>query len=182
MERRILARLIKTGKPAAAVKAIDQRLRRLWVSALQSRLFNDVVARRLRSNTLDRLLDGELAWKHDNGAVFHVEAAEAEQPRCDAFEISPSGPLIGYRMTLPTAAALAVEQEVFGAAGLTPEDFRRDGGTKIKGARRPLRVRPEDVSLEAGVDEHGPHITAAFALPAGSFATVFMRELMKSAE
>ena len=46
MERRVLARLIKTRKPNAAVRAIDEKLRRLWVSALQSKLFNDVLARR----------------------------------------------------------------------------------------------------------------------------------------
>jgi tRNA(Glu) U13 pseudouridine synthase TruD len=32
------------------------------------------------------------------------------------------------------------------------------------------------------VDEFGPHVTVAFTLPAGSFATVFLRELMKSDE
>src|SRR4051812_26156024 len=41
LERRVLARLIKTGKPGQAVRAVDEKLRRLWVSALQSRLFNE---------------------------------------------------------------------------------------------------------------------------------------------
>ncbi|MEA2736159.1 MAG: tRNA pseudouridine13 synthase, partial [Humisphaera sp.] len=47
MERRILARLMKTHRPSAAVRAVDEKIRRLWVSALQSRVFNDVVARRI---------------------------------------------------------------------------------------------------------------------------------------
>jgi len=51
---------------------------------------------------------------------------------------------------------------------------------KVKGARRPLRVRPTDTSLAAGVDEHGAHITVAFTLPPGSFATVLLGELMKT--
>src|SRR6266480_3757053 len=59
LERRILARLMKTGKPGLAVKAVDEKLRRLWVSALQSRLFNEVVAKRIES--LDKLIDGDLA-------------------------------------------------------------------------------------------------------------------------
>ena len=66
------------------------------------------------------------------------------------------------------------------ASGLTPESFRVAGKHKVKGARRPLRVRPEDVQLEAGVDDHGAFITIAFTLPAGSFATVLVRELTKS--
>ncbi len=177
MERRVLARLMKTHRPSAAVHAIDDRLRRLWVSALQSRLFNDVVARRIES--LDVLHDGDLAYKHDNGACFSVESAAAEQPRCDAFEISPTGPLVGYRMTFPTGESLAVEQEVLAAHGLKAADFRRSGELRVKGARRPLRALPTDVNLESGVDEHGGFITVAFTLPAGSFATVILRELMK---
>jgi tRNA pseudouridine13 synthase len=181
MERRVLARLMKTGKPSAAVRAIDEKLRRLWVSALQSRLFNDVVARRVTGGTIDKLLDGDLAWKHDSGGVFRVEEGHAavEQPRCDAFEISPSGPLIGYRMTLPAGEPLRMEQDVFAAAGLEGADFRGHAIGKVKGARRPVRVRPEDVDLSGGVDDHGGYIAVAFTLPPGSFATVLLEELMK---
>ncbi|MDB5294704.1 MAG: truD [Phycisphaerales bacterium] len=178
MERRVLARFIKTGRADAAVRTIDDRIRRLWVSALQSRLFNEVLA--ARAGTIDKLVDGDLAWKHDSGAVFAVTDAAAEQPRCDAFEVSPSGPLVGYRMTMPAGEALRAEEESFAARGLKPDDFRRTGDLKVKGARRPLRVKPTDCKLEAGVDGFGPYVTAAFTLPPGSFATVLMRELMKN--
>src|ERR1019366_3123767 len=66
MERRVLARLIKTHRPAAAIHPIDDKLPRLWVSAPQSRVFNDVLSQRIQ--TIDKLMDGELAYKHDNGA------------------------------------------------------------------------------------------------------------------
>jgi tRNA pseudouridine13 synthase len=178
LERRILARLMKTGKPGLAVRAIDEKLRRLWVSALQSRLFNEVVSQRV--DVLDKLIDGDLAYKHENGACFLVESAVTEQPRADAFEISPTGPLVGYRMTLPQGEALKTEEAIFKSHGLTPGHFRQEGRDRAKGARRPLRVRPADTQLAAGVDEHGPHITVAFTLPAGSYATVLLRELMKN--
>jgi tRNA pseudouridine13 synthase len=180
LERRILARLIKTQRPGAAVRAVDERLRRLWVSALQSELFNQVVARRIQS--LDTLQDGDLAMKHDSGGVFAVEQAAIEQPRCTAGEISPTGPLVGFRMTLPAGEPLRIEQSVFVEHGIAPADFRVAGRHKIKGARRALRVIPRDVELSGGGDEHGPYITVAFTLPAGSFATVLMRELMRSGE
>jgi tRNA pseudouridine13 synthase len=178
MERRVLARLMKTHRPGAAVHAIDENVRRLWVSALQSRVFNDVVARRIEE--VDRIFQGDWAYKHENGACFQVENAEVEQPRADAWEISPTGPLVGYRMSLPTGKPLEMEQAAFGEVGLAPEDFRKSGRDKVKGARRPLRVKPTDIQLEAGVDDHGGHITVAFTLSAGSYATVFLRELMKS--
>lgn len=180
MERRVLARLIKTKKPGSAVRAIDEKLRRLWVSALQSRLFNEVLSQRLAA--MDQLMDGDLAYKHDNGACFRVEQAATEQARCDAFEISPSGPLLGYRMSVPGGVPLEIEQAVFGAAGLTAGEFKHADRDRVKGARRPLRVKPENIELAGGVDEHGAHITVAFTLPAGSFATILLRELMKSVE
>jgi tRNA pseudouridine13 synthase len=178
LERRVLARLNKTQKPGAAIHAIDEKLLRLWVSALQSAVFNDVLAKRIDS--YDRVMLGDMAWKHANGACFLVENVEAEQPRCQAFEISPTGPLIGYRVTLPQAEPLAIEQEVLSQYALKPEDFHVESRLKAKGARRPLRILPEDFDLAGGVDDFGPHITVAFNLPAGSFATVLLRELMKS--
>jgi tRNA pseudouridine13 synthase len=177
MERAVLARLVKTGQPAAAVRSVDQKIRKLWVSALQSRLFNEVVAARIDSPS--RVMGGDLAYKHENGACFRVENAETEQSRADAFEISPTGPLLGFRMTLPAGEPLGIEEAVFSAAGLSPGEFRSPHLGKVRGARRPLRVRPEELELAAGVDEFGPHVTVAFTLPAGSFATVLVRELTK---
>ena len=180
LERRILSRFMKTRKPGAAAKAIDERLRRLWVSALQSEMFNEVLARRVSGGTMDRVLRGDFAVKHENNAGFIVEDESAEQARAEMFEISPTGPLVGYRMTLPQGEPLAIEEEVFATHNMTREDFKREGHHRVKGSRRPLRVRPEDVELAGGVDEHGPFISVAFTLPAGSFATVLLRELMKS--
>lgn len=180
MERRVLARFIKTGSAHKAQMLIEPKLRRLWMSALQSRVFNDVVTARLGS--LSKLLPGDLAMIHDRGACFTVEDAAKEQSRADAFEISATGPLPGYRMSLPAGEALAIEQAVFDRFAITLEDFRKPSHDKAKGDRRPIRVRPTDTKLAAGMDEHGAHITVVFTLPAGSFATVLMRELMKSNE
>jgi tRNA pseudouridine13 synthase len=170
MERRILARFAKERRPGAAVRMIDEKLRRLWVSALQSKMFNEVVARRIDS--LDRLIDGDLAYKHENGACFRVESAATEQPRADTFEISPTGPLVGYRMTTPEGEPLRVEQEVLAASGLTPEAFRQAGEAQGEGraptaarsaagyaargrGRRPRRVHHRGVHLAGGVLRDG---------------------------
>jgi len=178
MERRVLARLIKTRKVGSAVLSIDEKLRRLWVTALQSRLFNEVLSKRLAQ--IDQVMDGDWAIKHENGACFPVTDAMVEQPRVTAFEISPTGPLAGYRMSLPTGEPLNIEQAVFSGSHLSLENFRVPGRLKVKGARRALRVQPKNVELAAGVDEHGAHITIAFTLPPGSFATVLLREVMKN--
>ena len=182
LERRLLHQVIKTGKASGAGRALDEHLRRLFVSALQSRVFNEILAERVTAGTYSTLTPGEWAYKHDNGACFHVEDLATESPRTGTWEVSPSGPLIGFRVSLSTLDAGEMEQRVFARHALTPEMFKVPGHHRVKGARRPLRVQPEDVEYSAGVDEHGGYITVAFTLPAGAFATVVMRELMKNDE
>jgi tRNA pseudouridine13 synthase len=178
LERRLLHRVIKTGKASGAGRALDDHLRRLFTSALQSRVFNEILAHRIA--TYDQLIEGDWAYKHENGACFHVEDLAAEQPRCATWEISPTGPLIGFRVSLADNAAGEIEQAVLTEHKLTPEMFKVPGHHRVKGARRPLRVRPEDLKYESGVDEHGGYITLAFTLPPGAFATVLLREIMKT--
>jgi tRNA(Glu) U13 pseudouridine synthase TruD len=48
------------------------------------------------------------------------------------------------------------------------------------GARRPLRVPVANTSIGSGVDEHGGYVRVQFELPAGSYATVLIDELLKS--
>ena len=81
---------------------------------------------------------------------------------------------------LPSGKPFEIEQAVFSESHLTPADFKRTGQLRVKGTRRPLRVKPQDLQVAGGVDEHGAHVTVAFTLPAGSFATVLLRELMKA--
>lgn len=178
VERRICRTLAKTGSKARAFRAIDKQLKRFYVSAYQSRLFNRVVAARMDS--LDRIRMGDLAYLHEKGAVFAVEDVEAEQPRCDAFEISPSGPLFGYRMTQPTGRPGEIEAAVLAEEGIALEDFRSPGAQRVKGARRPLRVPLREASVDTGEDEHGAFIELLFFLPAGSYALTVIREICRS--
>ena len=153
-------------------------MRRFFVSAFQSQLFNEVLAERIA--TIDQVMIGDLARKEDTHGVFAVEAAQIDQPRAAAFEISPTGPLVGYRSTLAAHMPGEIEQSAMTAHGITQEDFRRTGSLKVKGARRSLRARIESPELSAGSDKFGSYIEAIFALPSGCYATVVLREIMKN--
>ncbi len=177
-ERRALSAYRKRGRGGAAVAAIDRRMRRLYVSAFQSAIFNAVLARRL--DAIDRVQAGDLARKTDTGGVFLVEDAAAEQPRAEAFAISPTGPLPGGRSRLAEGAPGEIERAALAAAGVALDDFRRAGTLKVKGARRALRFRLEAPALSAGSDERGEFIEVAFAAPPGCYATVALREIMKT--
>jgi tRNA pseudouridine13 synthase len=178
-ERRALAAMGKKGNAKRASFAVDLELKKLMVSALQSFLFNRVLERRLKK--MGVVMPGDFCFKHENGASFLVgetiEEAQKEQPRADAHEISPTGPLFGFRMSEAKAVAGQMEAEVLAEFKLKPEDF--GGAMGAPGGRRPLRLFAEDLSVEAGSDENGMFLEFEFLLPSGSYATVLLGEVMK---
>lgn len=157
----ILARRRKTG-----------RWRRdLLVSALQSFLFNELLARRIEEGALGRVASGDLLQKSDTGGIFLCEDPDADQKRCDAFEVSPTGPLPGKKMVHPSGAAAEAEEAVLAELGLSDGLFAGETG-----ARRSYRVRLEG----AGVAEESGGLRIVFALPPGSYATSVVREIAAS--
>lgn len=175
-ERKMLRTLERNhGNRRRAFAAVDRSARNFFVAAYQSQLFNRAVAFRMPLG-LHCLCDGDLAWIHASGSVFRVEEAAREQPRADAFEISPTGPLFGYRMTEPGGPAGQRETEILATEGLAPEVFR-GGSLRVKGGRRPLRFQPEGPQVALGADDAGPYLELRFALPRGCYATALLREL-----
>lgn len=176
---RVCRALIKTnGDARKAWRAIDHSMRKLYVFAVQSALFNRILATRI--DAIDRLENGDIAWKHRNGACFQVENAAVEQSRCAAFEISPTGPLFGRRMTEPDGRPGQIEEEALAQSGLKREQLRAIDGSKLDGARRPLRVPLADPVVTTGGDDRGPYLQLSFALPPGAYATGVTREICKT--
>ena len=111
------------GSLEKVVTSIPHRLRKLYLSAYQASLFNAILEKRLPN--LGKLLDGDIAVKHINGAPFLVENATVEQPRADAFEISPSGPIFGYKMRQPAGAVQTLELSLLAEEGVKPAVFAK---------------------------------------------------------
>ena len=84
-------------------------------------------------------------------------------------------------MTPADGGPAEIEAEALASAGIVLEQFA-PYKRHARGARRPLRARLRNVEVEAGTDEHGGFIRVAFDLPRGMYATVAMREVMKSDE
>jgi tRNA pseudouridine13 synthase len=165
------------GNHRRAYNAVDNRLRKLFVNAFQSFLFNRVLAERIQE--IDRVRQGDLAYKHDHGAVFLVEDEAIEAPRATAFEISPSGPIFGFKMTPAQGEPGRMEQAILEAEQVNLESFRAIQAMKLPGARRPLRFRPQELEVDGSIDEHGAYIELCFVLPPGCYATTLLREICK---
>lgn len=185
-EQSALRGLIRGWNADGVVRAIDGAQRSFFVSAFQSAVFNTVLDRRVAEGTLATLRTGDLAFKHDNRAVFAVDDAVLADPttaeRLSRFEISPSGPMWGGSMLRAKGVTDKQEVAALEGAGVTVDDLKRfDERARVAmdGQRRPLRVPVIDPDVEGGMDEHGQYVRCAFELPRGSFATVVLREVIK---
>jgi tRNA pseudouridine13 synthase len=152
------------------------RTQRIWfLNAYQSHIFNKLLA--VRIHRLDRVLVGDWAMKHVNGACFQVEDADIEQRRADRFEISPTGLLFGSRASWASGEPGDIERAIVAELNETPKSLQHAAAEcGFRGERRPLRVRMEELewSLESST------LTLAFELPPGAYATSVLRELMKN--
>ncbi len=148
---------------------VNRWKRDLLVSALQSRVFNEVLASRVEEGTLGRALQGDVLRREDSGGLFVCEDAAVDSARVEAFEVSPTGPMHGGKMVRPAGAVEAAEGSVLAAFGLEEALFRRETGS-----RRPLRVPLRGWAVEPADDG----CWVCFTCPAGAFATSVMREVI----
>jgi tRNA pseudouridine13 synthase len=186
-ERSVLRSLSGGASPREAVTRLPRVQLRFWISAFQAAIFNGLLGERLRDRTHHRLLVGDVAMKHANGAQFDVDEQVAEDPdtlrRLASIEISPSGPIWGPRTKPARGAVGRREAAALAATGVTAEavgEVADELGVSAAGDRRPYRVPVRLPGIEGGADEHGTYLRASFELPRGSFATMVMREILKS--
>lgn len=146
-----------------------QRLKRFFVSALQSLLFNYLLDKRIQDGVFADLVLGDWAKKHDTGGVFEV-LDEAEGERAKRLEVSATLPLYGKKVKLSGLAAGEREQVGLDYYGLRWTDF-----TSRRGDRRLTRFPLSEAELIPEDDGY----SLSFFLPKGAFATSLLREVMK---
>lgn len=155
---------------------VERFLRKLLLSAYQSSLFNRLLEGRLEAGTFGRTLLGDVLKKHGSGGEFVCEAPLVDQARADARELSATGPMFGPEMTAPRGQPAEAEAALLESEGLSLEAFAAGRGETM-GARRFYRVfLGEPAFLVQGAD-----VTLGFTLPAGSYATAVLGELLKPA-
>ncbi len=155
---------------------IDRKLRGLLISAARSQLFNAVLAARIEQANWDLPLPGgymNLAGSRSGFTIQEVD--DVIQRRCREMDIHPSGPLWGRGRSLVSGEALALEQLV-----LEPYADLRHGleHVGLEQERRPLRIIVGDLKWRFPDSDS---LLLEFSLPAGSYATVLLRELLSVA-
>jgi tRNA pseudouridine13 synthase len=148
------------------------------VSALQSQLFNEIVARRIAEGQLTTVLDGDVLQRVAGSGPFISEQPEVDQQRLASGEVVITGPICGPRMPRPRvrSPARVLEDLVLEAFDVDPEAFTKFGRL-ARGGRRPLTVPVSERDVATLPDGA---LRLRFTLPSGSYATVLLREVTKT--
>ena len=167
--------LLRSQRTAGRGLGINPFLRKLALSAAQSALFNHYLDRRRADGLLRQVLAGDVMARWPAGGMFTTDDAAREQARFDARELVHAGPIFGRKTFAAAAEAAAREADVLDDAGLSAAAFQ-GFGKLLLGTRRHNLVYIADLS--AAPEEEG--VRLLFTLPAGSYATVLLREIMKN--
>ncbi|MFT6364457.1 MAG: tRNA pseudouridine13 synthase [Planctomycetota bacterium] len=161
-----------------AVESLDRRDVAFYMSAFQSRLFNQVLERRIEH--FDELWLGDLALRLPGARkAFLVEDLAVEQPRAAAGEITASGPLFGPEMPTCEGRAAQIEEEVLVANGWSQGDLQAPRFRLSPGGRRPLRIPLMNLEVSHTTNGSEATVELAFQLPKGCFATAVLAEIQK---
>lgn len=157
----------------------DGKLKRLLISALQARVFNEVLEARVVSGNAHRALEGDVMQVVASGGLFYCTDAQADQLRIEAGEICPTGPMPGPKMKLPQGKVLELEKDVERSVVGPGFDWSR-AGNLAEGTRRALWLAVAALSARRG-EEPGA-IAVEFVLPKGAYATTVLSEVFDTSE
>lgn len=150
----------------------DRHQRGIYLSAARSWLFNAVLAERVRRQTWQTALRGEVCILAGSNSFFVSESVdETIRQRLRDHDIHLSGPLWGEGEPPTREEVQALETQI---AAREPDLVQGLAAAGLRQERRALRVIPSDLEAEA-VDASSWRLS--FCLPAGCYATAVLREL-----
>jgi tRNA pseudouridine13 synthase len=151
-----------------------RHLRGLYLSALRSFLFNQVLAARVADGSWERWLPGDVLQLDGRRAWFPADAEDATlTARVQALEIHPTGPLWGRGTPATQADVLRLETGCLVPFAEIREGLERAG---LEQDRRALRVAVRELHWAWEADGR---LSLEFTLPTGSYATALLRELVR---
>ncbi len=205
-ERAMLNELVKKGEPdesdyIAAFKALPVNLQKLFIHAYQAYLFNLVLSRRMELQLpFNEAMVGDIVcYRNERGFADPDKVERVTEAKQEAINrlikrgrAFVTAPVFGYASELGTGLEGDIEREVLATEGVELSDFKLGiiPAMSSRGTRRPILV-PVDVKINCGCgtaladDELNPgsgykRVKLCFFLPKGAYATVVLREYMKT--
>ncbi len=152
------------------IKVKDRNKRSFYLSAARSEIFNLIVSKRLELNLAQQILVGDVLQLNGSHSWFVVDESEdlaQLQQRLAQQDVLLTAPLIGEE----EKSAVNFENEIFSQHQALFALMRQE---RMKAARRPILMQPQQFQWQ--FEPNG--LRLQFALPAGSYATALIRELV----
>ena len=165
---------LRWAESGAAVR--DRNKRSFWLSAARSGLFNQQVSIRLKKPEFNQVVDGDALQLAGRGSWFVATPEERAQlqERVDNRELMITAALPGSGEWGSQREALAAEQAAVAEETQLQALLVRE---KVEAARRAMLLYPQQMSWNWWDDVT---VELHFWLPAGSFATSVVRELINT--
>ena len=148
----------------------DRNKRSFYLSAARSEIFNLIVSKRMELDLAQQILVGDVLQLNGSHSWFVVDESEdlaQLQQRLAQQDVLLTAPLIGEE----EKSAVDFENEIFAQHQALFALMRQE---HMKAARRPILMQPQQFQWQ--FEPNG--LRLQFALPAGSYATALIRELV----
>ena len=152
------------------IKVKDRHKRSFYLSAARSEIFNLIVSKRMELNLAQQILVGDVLQLNGSHSWFVVDESEdlaQLQQRLAQQDVLLTAPLIGEE----EKSAVDFEHEIFAQHQALFALMRQE---RMKAARRPILMQPQQFQWQ--FEPNG--LRLQFDLPAGSYATALIRELV----
>ena len=152
------------------IKVKDRHKRSFYLSAARSEIFNLILSKRMELNLAQQILVGDVLQLNGSHSWFVVGESEdlvQLQQRLAQQDVLLTAPLIGEE----EKSAVDFEHEIFAQHQALFALMRQE---RMKAARRPILMQPQQFQWQ--FEPNG--LRLQFDLPAGSYATALIRELV----
>ena len=154
---------------------VKREHRSLYLSAARSYLFNQILARRVELANWNRALEGDVFKLDGSNSCFIGDAHDTTlAERVEQGDIHPTAVMWGRGGSLTSAEAWAIENAMIAANPALADGLI---AFELEADRRALRVLPEAL----GWQWRPVQLQLSFTLPAGSYATALLREIIGDA-
>lgn len=158
-----------------ALESLPKPLKRMFVHAYQSYLFNKAVSERTKLG-INRYVEGDIIIDNQEHLIHEFDTNVIED-RIKFFEVHPTAPLYGTKVPLAGGEVGDIEREILIEEGIKLEDFECPKTPKLgsHGLRRAVRFKIWDISAVQTPEG----VLTEFSIPKGCYATAVLREIMK---
>jgi len=166
-------------------KSGNRNQQSLYISALRSWMFNDLLNQRIQNHTWNQVIAGDVVQLAGSDKWFVADDNEDLsdlQQRALNGDLNPTGGLFGDGALPTLTAALQLETTIVEKYQAWCDALAKN---RVKQDRRSLRLMPENLTWsieESQREELAINLKLAFTLPAGSFATMVLREVLHTVE